>query len=95
MITYSFPCDVGTSSASTRSRKTWHLRSNLDSQTLASTKNILKMIENNKRKDHTRGDRMSTCDLGVNPSLEVTTIRYQLVCFLLYKESFVCPKEGL
>jgi hypothetical protein len=82
---------AGASSASTHGMTTQRLRTNLESRTLASTTNILKLIENNKRKDHVHGDIMRMHDLGVNPSLDVTTIRKQLVCFLLYKERFCTP----
>jgi hypothetical protein len=44
--------DAGASSASTRGRKTQRLRTNLESLIIDSTANLLKLIENNKMKDH-------------------------------------------
>jgi hypothetical protein len=46
--------DAGASSTSTRGRTTQCLRTNPESRIIANTANILKLIENNKRKDHAR-----------------------------------------
>jgi hypothetical protein len=67
--------DAEASSTSTCGRTTQRMRTNPESRMLGSTENILKLIENNKRKDHACGDKMSMRDLGVNSSLDVTTIR--------------------
>jgi hypothetical protein len=56
--------DAGASSASTRGRTTQHLR---DQSGVSNASQYCKSFEEDrkqKRKDHTRGDKMSTCDLG-------------------------------
>jgi hypothetical protein len=58
--------DAGASSTSTHGRTTQCLRTNLESRMLASTANLLQLIETEKRKIM-HVDKMSMRDLGVQP----------------------------